>query len=620
MSYSAPAPQPSNLETIDHALAADVKHRLGFQLFQHLPASVAVIDKDFRLVLANGRFASTFGARAGQLCHEVYKKRSEPCAHCPARETFRDGQVRVMEEHGVDRDGNPTDYVVHVAPLYDDVGNIAYVAEMSNDVTEMKTLREEFGILFEQVPCSVAILDAELRIVRANRQLTETFGDAVDRHCYEVYKHRTTQCPDCPVLETFRDGEPHHFRQIGLTPDGQMKRCLVSAVPLRSSGCSFEHVLEITMDVTETHELYGRLMRESSFRHTLTEHALDAVVATDEHGVVRVFNPAAEELFGLAAVDVISTPEAGRFFPADFLATAADTDTRIVVPETTVRHRSGQRIPVRCSGTMLRDHHSHHIGAAACYQDLRPIKQLEAEKVAQERLAAVGETVAELAHGIKNILTGLQGGLHKVRKGNPQGADEQVTRGWEMIDRNFDRVQRLVKGMLNLSRDHRPQLEPTDLAALARDACQQFQQHAQQAGVTLRCPSERAPLIAQVDREDLDTCLANLLSNAIDALDGCDQAVGEVTVTLQERGDTVCLEVADNGRGMDDEQQRRACDLFYSTKGPKGTGLGLAVTRKLIAGHGGRLELESQPGQGSVFRLVLPAAQPSTQHKENQHG
>jgi len=505
MSHSAPAPQPSDLETLDHALAADVKHRLGFQLFQHLPASVAVIDTNFRLVLANGRFASTFGARAGQFCYEVYKKRSEPCTHCPARDTFRDGQVRVMEEHGVDRDGKPTDYVVHVAPLYDDVGNIAYVAEMSNDITEMKTLREEFGILFEQVPCSVAILDSELRIVRANRHLTETFGDATDRHCYEVYKHRTDQCPDCPVLETFRDGEPHHFRQIGLTPDGALKRCLMSAVPLRRNGGSFEHVLEITLDVTEKHDLHRQLV------------------------------------------------------------------------------------------------------------------QLEAEKLAQERLVTVGEAVAEIAHGIKNILTGLQGGLHKVRKGQRQNSEEQLTRGWDMIDRNFDRVSRLVKGLLNLSREHEPQLEPTDLTALIRDACLQFQQHAQKAGVTLRCPDPCAPLSAQVDSEDLATCLANLVSNAIDASEGRDHIAGEVTVSLQQRGETVWIDVADNGCGMDEQEQRRACDLFYSTKGPKGTGLGLAVTRKLIAGHGGRLEIESERDHGSVFRLVLPASPTSTQHKEEQH-
>ena len=108
------------------------------------------------------------------------------------------------DEDGIDKDGRPAHYVVHIAPVYDEVGEIAYVIEMSYDVTETKSLQREYNVLFERVPCYVAVINRELRVVRANSLLRETFGDCVGEHCYEVYKHRTSEVPRLPGAEDVR--------------------------------------------------------------------------------------------------------------------------------------------------------------------------------------------------------------------------------------------------------------------------------------------------------------------------------------------------------------------------------------------------------------------------------
>ena len=119
--------------------------------------------------------------------------------------TFEDGKPRINDEVGFDANGRPAHYVVHIAPVFDEDGRVVYVIEMSYDVTENKSLQREYNILFERVPCYVSVINRDLQIVKANELLRDTFGDTLGEHCYEVYKDRTEQCPDCPALNWTRN-------------------------------------------------------------------------------------------------------------------------------------------------------------------------------------------------------------------------------------------------------------------------------------------------------------------------------------------------------------------------------------------------------------------------------
>ena len=158
------------------------------QLFEMVPCNIAVIDRSMRIIDHNHSFSEVFGEGRGKACYEVYKNRSSPCPECMALKTFEDGEVRVNDEEGIDRDGRPAHYVVHIAPVRSSGGEIQYVIEMSTDVTDTRRLQREYHILFERVPCYVAVLNRGLRIVRANERLRETFGSPTGEHCYEVLK------------------------------------------------------------------------------------------------------------------------------------------------------------------------------------------------------------------------------------------------------------------------------------------------------------------------------------------------------------------------------------------------------------------------------------------------
>ncbi len=204
------------MDQLDKELPPEIRTWIGRQLFEHVPNNIAVIDRNFNVVVANSQFKAVFGDPAGKHCFEVYKSRDAVCEHCMAARTFEDGKVRVTDEDGFDKNGRPAHYVVHIAPVYDEVGRIPYVIEMSYDLTETKSLQREYNLLFERVPCYLAVINRDLRIVRANALLRETFGECVGEHCYEVYKHRTAKCPDCPAMKTFASGGSYRAEQVGV--------------------------------------------------------------------------------------------------------------------------------------------------------------------------------------------------------------------------------------------------------------------------------------------------------------------------------------------------------------------------------------------------------------------
>jgi len=586
-------------------IPAEIHNFMGWQLFNHVPANIIVIDRDFRVVVANKSFTSVFGDATGKYCFEIYKKQNTVCSNCMAAKTFEDGKVRINDEHGVDREGRFAHYVVHIAPVYNKVGQVAYVIEMSYDVTETKSLQRRYNLLFERVPCYVAVIDRNLEVVRTNELVRNTFGKTIGEHCYKLFKDRDKRCEDCPAMKSFDDGGSYTSRQVGIDKRGELTSYVVSTAPLARSGEQFEHVIEMSIDVTETQKLTERLLQESRFRHDITETAFDALLASDETGTINIFNRAAEELFNVKAEEVIGKRKASSFLPRESVELTHEGGGALVLPETEVVDRDGQPIPVRFSSTTL-EQGGKAIGAAAFLQDLRNYKKLEKENLENERLAAVGQTVAQLAHGIKNILTGLQGGMYVIKSGIKRGSVERTNKGWEMLERNVERITVLVKGFLSFSKGHIPQVTLCNPARIAEEVYELYRDAAHEKGIALELEAQPAMALANLDPEDMHICLENLVSNALDACQLSSREDPRVTIRVEDQNGKIIYEVADTGCGMDCEIKNKVFTNFFTTKGLGGTGLGLMVTRKIVQGHGGRIGVTSKPGEGAVFRIELP--------------
>jgi signal transduction histidine kinase len=242
------------------------------------------------------------------------------------------------------------------------------------------------------------------------------------------------------------------------------------------------------------------------------------------------------------------------------------------------------------------------------FTDITAVKRLEREKREAERMAAVGETVAGVAHGVKNILMGLEGGMYAVNTGIQTGDDDRIARGWMVLEDNVNRISAFVKEFLDFAKGRTTTTALVDPNEPARQVVELFRERAAQAGILLRSELQAGLHPAALDEDGIHTCLANLVSNAIDACTLAEERRDfVVTLSSKEKDGVLVYEVADNGRGMDYEISRKVFSKFFTTKGSdRGTGLGLLTTQRIVHQHGGRITFESREGEGSVFRIELP--------------
>ncbi len=457
-----------------------------------LPAHLVVLDRDLRVLDANRLFIEDFGECRGRLCHEVIRRRSTPCPDCPALEALAQGETRAKEQTVTTLSGETREVVMTAAPLRDARGRVEGVIEMSVDVTEAARLRRElerskahFQQLFDSVPCYITVQDRSFRIIESNDWFRRDFGDAVGRHCHEVYKGRDRICDGCPVERTLADGEVHFSEETVTTGGGEEISLIVYSMPIRDEDGEISAVMEVATNITE-------------------------------------------------------------------------------------------------------------------------VKQL------QRRLAMVGLAVSEMAHRIKNILMGLEGGIYVVNTGLESGDQALVDEGWKMVERNVERVSRITRDLLRASKDRTPRPEPDVCPAeIARDVYALFVQRAAADRIELELDVDAEPFFGNFDPSGLHNLLSNLVSNAIDACRFDPQAEAKrhrVRIGCHRaEPDGVLFEVSDNGAGMPEETSERIFERFFSTKGLHGTGLGLLVVQQIVEEHRGKIHISTEEGKGTTFRIVLPS-------------
>lgn len=232
--------------------------------------------------------------------------------------------------------------------------------------------------------------------------------------------------------------------------------------------------------------------------------------------------------------------------------------------------------------------------------------------VQAERLAAIGQTMATVAHHIKNILQGIRGGSYLIDLGLSEHDEPLVRKGWAIVEKNQNKITNLMMDMLTFSKEREPDLVPSDINRIVGDVIELMQSRAVDSEVALHWhPAENMPTLV-FDPEGLHRAVLNVVTNAIDAAadahEGAQVAVS--TEFFPEKG-AFCIVVSDNGPGIPAELIDSLFSPFVSGKKGRGTGLGLPVSQKIIHEHGGRILVESNPTGGSRFTLELPAVLPT---------
>lgn len=227
-----------------------------------------------------------------------------------------------------------------------------------------------------------------------------------------------------------------------------------------------------------------------------------------------------------------------------------------------------------------------------------------------ERLAAIGQTIAALSHHIKNIMQGILFGSDMVRSAMTDKDDELLHKGWRLVEKNQGKIHDLVMDMLSFSKERDPLIESTDLNRVAEEVIDVVRGRAEEKGVRLDVRLSPTLPLVPADPDGVHKALLNVVSNALDAVEDREDPYVGVQTLLEPNGQWARIVVLDHGPGIPPEKMGDIFKPFTSTKGARGTGLGLPVSRKIFREHGGDVVVESKVGIGSKFILRLPMKSP----------
>ena len=239
--------------------------------------------------------------------------------------------------------------------------------------------------------------------------------------------------------------------------------------------------------------------------------------------------------------------------------------------------------------------------------------------VQAERLAAVGQAITTLSHHIKNILQGIRGGSYLIEEGLKSDEAEIVRKGWNIVDKNQEKISNLVLDMLTFSKEREPELATANLNQVTSDVIELMQVRVADANVKLEWNSDDDMPDMTFDPEGLHRAILNVVTNAIDACDDRPDATVKVSTKYFNEKDLAQVIVEDNGIGIAESDLNKMFTMFESRKGGRGTGLGLPVSKKILLEHGGGILVDSTPQVGSRFTLELPAVFSESQGHTMSH-
>lgn len=303
-----------------------------------------------------------------------------------------------------------------------------------------------------------------------------------------------------------------------------------------------------------------------------------------------------QSIFRFGIQEVICVPMKGRHETLGVLY----LDTRIFARELAEKQGSG--------GSARFDEDQLALAIAIAHQAALAVEETRYHQgmLQAERLAAIGQTIAALSHHVKNILQGLRSGSDILKMGLTEKNDDLLQQGWRLFEKSQGKIYDLVMDMLSYSKEREPAFEEIDLNQIVQEVVELSHARAKEIGAHLACHPERNLPRVLADPEGIHRAVLNVVANALDAVEARPQPQVMVVTSREPETGWALITVLDNGVGIPEEKHEEIFKPFVSTKGSRGTGLGLAVSRKILREHGGDIVVQSQAGQGSKMILRLP--------------
>ncbi|MGD8367687.1 MAG: ATP-binding protein [Desulfobacterales bacterium] len=473
--------------------------------------------------------------------------------------------------------------------------NISLIIEQISDEVEG-------GVkYFTQMPYFVSVHDRQQNVLITNAAYRKLLGNKIGRKSWEIYRAPWANPDDCPVGKTLQTEQVQETRAVVKYRSGLRVPVIVHTAPIYNNEGAVELVLEVSAGTRDVRRL-SKQLRQTQQRYEQLFNAVPCYIAVLNRDlrITAVNRPFKEEFgdhTGERFFSVFHNTAGGGADPIS--RTLDDADPHEA--EMALQHAEGKRANVLVWTSPMTTAAGKLLQILVMFVDITQIRKL------RDNLSSLGLMMGTIAHGIKGVLTGLSGGIYLISSGHRQQQPHKVEEGIVIARQMIQRMERVVFDILYYTKKRTLKVERIEAEGFAADIAGVFTPKLEGTDIEFVTRFDAPGVLLEADTTMLRSALVNILENAADA---CSEDASpknhRIVFRMEAREDQVVFEVQDNGPGMDAEAKKKLFDLFYSTKGNKGTGLGMFITDKIIRQHGGIIELESTPGRGTLFSVSLP--------------
>jgi PAS domain S-box-containing protein len=468
----------------------------------------------------------------------------------------------------------------------------------------MRDLADDMGEdlrYFNEMPCFVAIHNPALQVVATNQLYRSRLGRGIGDSSWLVYTPEET-AKSCPVGVTFATGQGQRVKRRIRLPDGVESSVMVHTAPIRNSNGDVELVLEISADISEIKRLQDQLDATEKRYQQLFDEAPCYITVQDREFTLLASNRRFKEEFGESTGARCFQIYRQRTEPCLHCPVARTfQDGQPHQGEMVVTSRSGEQIHLLVGTAPLVDEKGRISAVMELSTNITQIRKL------QEHLSSLGLMMSSVSHAVKGMLTALDGGIYRIRSGLDKLDSPLMQDGLEDVQIIADRIRNAILDILYYAKEREIQPEMTDVQNVIDDVVQIVDPKMWKLSMEWICRFDPDLGGFMVDRGALRTALVNILENAVEAcLEDTSRDTHRIEFTVRKEESRVVFEIRDNGIGMDPEVQNRVFALFFSSKGQRGTGLGLFIARKVVQQHQGTITFSSEKGVGTTFVVRIP--------------
>jgi histidine kinase len=493
-------------------------------------------------------------------------------------------------------------------------------SEEIDRVKEVDEYKDVFQDLFDLVPCYITVQDTSYKLLRYNREFSNTFDPKPGDCCYKAYKRRSEKCIICPVEKTFADGRSHWSEESGPNKDGTTLHWLVKTSPIKNARGEIVAVMEMCLDITPMKKLEEELEISERKYHAIFNNIPNPLFVLDAETLeILDCNGSVKAVYGYSGEEIISRCFLVLFKPEEREKYASLLKTSSVINQAKHQTNNGREIfvNIRISPSGHLDQKSFIVTTSDITQRL----EIEQQLIQSSKMAILGEMATGVAHELNQPLSVIKTAssyfMKKIEKNESVGGETLFNLSKKIVS-NVERASKIINHMREFGRKSDMTLEKVQMNDVLKKAHEVLGHQLKLRGIEVIWKLQKDLPVIIADTLRLEQVFINLLVNERDAIEEKIEIKGEATkkeeiiIKTSSKRDNVIVEVSDTGLGIPENIKNKIFEPFFTTKKVgKGTGLGLSISYGIVKDCGGSIYVVTKKNAGACFVIKFPLADES---------